>query len=183
MSNPAENWPALMSAAQNGDKAAYKRLLSEISTPLFRYISRRIFDKSQCEDLLQDILLAIHTARHTYRVTQPFDRWMYGIARHKTIDFIRKTSRHSKNELSSDALVETFSVPETNNPDSETKDLLTKALEKLPVKHRSVIVMTKIEGLSIAETAKKTGMSEVAVKVTAHRAIKKLKMILVENEV
>lgn len=171
----------MMQAAQNGDAALYAQLLTEISPPLKRFLKSRLFNDVALDDILQDILLAIHTARHTYRPEQPFAHWMYGIARHKLVDYFRRHGRKNAREVSGDDLV-TFIADTANTPEEALsyKDI-RQALRNLPEKQRRVVAMTKIEGYSMAETAAKLGMSETAVKVTAHRAYKKLKEWLIAD--
>jgi len=175
-----EQWSALMLAAQQGDGAAYKKLLTEITPPLKSFLRSRFFSRDHIDDIVQEILLAIHSARHTYRPEQPFRNWMYGVARHKMIDYMRKWGRQNANEINDDELV-TFLADKSNNPEEQlsAKDV-EQALAKLPHKQREVLLLTKVQGYSMAETAQKLGMTETAVKVTAHRAYKKMKEWLVE---
>ncbi len=172
---------ALMQAAQNGDAAAYAALLTTISPILKRFLKSRLFSDTALDDILQEILLAIHTARHTYRPEQPFAHWMFGIARHKLIDYFRRHGRKQSREVSGDDLV-TFMADTANTPEEALsyKDI-RQALRRLPDRQRKVVTLTKIEGYSMAETAAKLGMSETAVKVTAHRAYKKLKEWLIAD--
>lgn len=173
-------WSQLMVAAQKGDQAAYRRLLSEITPAMKAFLRTRFFSHEHAEDVVQEILLAIHTVRHTYRPEQPFRNWMYGVARHKMIDYLRKLGRQKANEISNDELV-TFLADKANNPEEALsgKDL-EEALLTLPEKQQKVLRLTKLEGYSMAEAAEKLGMSESAVKVTAHRAHKKMKEWLIE---
>jgi RNA polymerase sigma-70 factor (ECF subfamily) len=175
-----EQWSALMLAAQNGDGAAYKKLLTEITPPLKSFLRSRFFSRDHIDDIVQEILLAIHSARHTYRPEQPFRNWMYGVARHKMIDYMRKWGRQNANEINDDELV-TFLADKSNNPEEDlsAKDI-EQALAKLPEKQREVLLLTKVQGYSMAEAAAKLGMTETAVKVTAHRGYKKMKEWLVE---
>ena len=175
------HWPHLMEKAQQGDSAAYRQLLIEITPAIKRFLRARYFSPDHIEDISQEILLAIHGARHTFRPEQPFANWMYGIARHKMIDYLRRQVRQNANEISDDELV-TFLADETNNPEDALsgKDL-HMALEQLSDKQRRILLLTKVEGFSMAEVATKMRMSETAVKVTAHRGYKKLKEILIAD--
>ncbi|MEZ0226375.1 MAG: sigma-70 family RNA polymerase sigma factor [Alphaproteobacteria bacterium] len=170
----------LMVAAQKGDSRAYKQLLTDITPALKGFLRTRFFSPSHIDDIIQEVLLGIHTARHTYNPEQPFKNWMYGIARHKMIDYMRKLGRQNANEINDEEL-ETFLADKTNNPEEalSSKDV-EKALTKLPDKQRQILLLVKVEGYSMAETAKKLGMTETAVKVTAHRAYKKMKEWLIE---
>lgn len=175
----AQAWPALMQAAQNGDAVAYRQLLGEISPVIKRFLRSRLFSDTALDDLLQEILLAIHTARHTYRPEQPFQHWMFGIARHKLIDYFRKQGRLNAREVSGDDLVTFMSDPANTPEEALSYKDIHQALTQLPDKQRRVMVLTKIEGYSMAEAAAKLGMTETAVKVTAHRAYKRLKEWLI----
>lgn len=170
-----------MQEAQNGDSAAYKKLLTEISPVIRNFLKSRLFSTDQAEDLTQEILLALHTARHTYLPDQPFENWMFGIARHKLMDHFRRILRKNSHEIADDDLV-TFLADPANTPEERLsgKELLV-ILDRLPTRQRQVIVMTKMEGFSVAETAQKMDMSETAVKVTVHRGLKKLRGILVTH--
>ncbi len=174
-------WSVWMQEAQAGDKKSYNKLLSAITPALRRFVQGRIFNIDAIEDIVQEILMAIHKSRHTYRIDQPFERWMYGVARYKMIDYLRKMTRHTKKEILSDNF-ETFSELASNNNDEGilSRDL-SNALEQLPEKQQRIINMMKIDGFSITETAEKMEMSESAVKVAAHRGYKKMQDWLVKN--
>jgi len=172
-------WSGLMVAAQKGDAAAYRRLLNEMAPVIKKFLKTRLFNPDHIEDVAQEILLAVHDARHTYRPEQPFRNWMYGIARHKMLDYFRKQMRQSANEISDEEFV-TFLADPANNPEEALsgKDL-QGVLAKLPDRQKDILVMTKVEGHSMAEIASKLGMSEAAVKVAAHRGYKKLRELLI----
>ncbi len=175
-----EHWGALMLKAQGGDALAYKQLLQEIMPVLRRFLARRLFNKQNVEDTVQETLMAIHTVRHTYRPEQPFERWLYGVARHKVLDAMRRYYRRDINEIL-DETGETFSFLAANNKEEGDVEDLNKALAQLPRTQRKVITMAKIEGHSLSEVAKAMNMSETAVKVTVHRGLKNMKHWLVSN--
>ena len=176
----AQNWPDLMLRAQGGDAQAYKRLLREVTPFLRNFLMRRLFNKENVEDIVQEVLMAVHAVRHTYRPEQPFERWLYGIARHKVLDAMRRHYRRDVNEIL-DETGETFSFLVANKGDEGVVQDIHKALAQLPERQRKVITMAKIEGHSLAEVAKAMDMSEAAVKVTVHRAYKTMKLWLVNN--
>lgn len=170
-----EDWSRLMMQAQDGDAAAYRRLLSEIAPVLKAFLRPRLFSRDHVEDVSQEILLAIHTARHTYRPDQPFRHWMYGIARHKMLDHFRKTMRLNAHETNDETLVTFLAEPANNPEEALSAKELRQALDQLPDKQRRLVTMTKLEGYSLTEAAAKLGMTEGAAKVAAHRAHRKLK--------
>ena len=86
-------WTELMRSANSGDSAAYHRLLNVI-TPVLRATAQRGLARAgqptdQCEDIVQEILLAVHLKRHTWDPTAPFGPWLFAIARNKLIDSLR----------------------------------------------------------------------------------------------
>ncbi len=67
-----DEWPHLMALAQSGDQQAYTRLLKAL-VPVIRSLARRqIADDILLEDVVQDVLLAVHRVRHTYDPASPF---------------------------------------------------------------------------------------------------------------
>jgi RNA polymerase sigma-70 factor, ECF subfamily len=163
----------LLLSGMDGDEAAYRRFLSELSTHLRGFMRRRLSSlPGDVEDLVQEVLLAVHNGRHTYRAEEPLTAWVHAIARYKLTDFFRSRARHDAlNEPFDDAL-ELLAPPDLE-PAQARRDL-GKLLEQLPERQRLPIVHVKLEGLSVAETAELTGMSESAVKVGVHRGLRAL---------
>ena len=92
-----DEWTGLMRSAISGDSAAYHRLLKAV-TPVLRAAARRGLARAgqpvdQSEDIVQDILLAVHLKRHTWDVNAPFAPWLFAIARNKLIDALRRRGR------------------------------------------------------------------------------------------
>ena len=92
-----DEWTGLMRSAIAGDSAAYHRLLKAV-TPVLRAAARRGLARAgqpvdQSEDIVQDILLAVHLKRHTWDVNAPFAPWLFAIARNKLIDALRRRGR------------------------------------------------------------------------------------------
>jgi len=177
--NPA--WSNWMRAAQQGDKACYNKLLIAITPVLRRFVQGRIFNTDAIEDIVQEILLAIHKSRHTYNAEEPFERWMYGVARYKMIDYLRKMTRHTQKEVLTDNFETFLHIPSNSNREGVPAQDLKDALAQLPDKQRKIINMMKLDGYSVTETATEMKMSESAVKVAAHRGYKKMQDWLVKH--
>jgi RNA polymerase sigma-70 factor, ECF subfamily len=173
-----------MQEAQKGDSVQYELLLREISVVLKAFVLKRIGDAEIAEEILQEILLSIHKARHTFNPEKEFSPWMYAIARFRLIDYFRRWSRTTKKEVYDELLIEKMFMNESNAQESLSVEL-KDAVGELPEKQQEVIRLLKLQGLSVKETALKTGLSEGAVKVTAHRGYKvlrrKLKGMSYEN--
>ena len=164
---------ALFLRGLDGDAQAYRRFLQQLSAHLRAFVARRLFGwPDEVEDLVQECLLAMHNQRHTYQSDQPLTAWAHAIARYKLIDLLRaKSVREALHEPLDDEM-ELFADSATEASDARRD--VQGLLAELPDRHRLPIVHVKLEGLSVAETAKLTGMSESAVKVGIHRGLKAL---------
>ena len=164
-----------MAAAQEGDKSAYRELLQHISGMLRSYVSKRLSDKDSVEDVVQEIMMAVHKARHTYHAERPFEPWLFAIAHFKLQDHLRGYYKHGKNNESFEDYHASAESEEENVTFSDfTGESLNEALASLNDKQRSIIIKTRVEGYTNKEVAQQLNMSETAVKVAGHRALKKL---------
>ncbi|MEZ5606958.1 MAG: sigma-70 family RNA polymerase sigma factor [Burkholderiaceae bacterium] len=163
----------LFLAGLAGDELAYRRFLQELAGHLRGFLRRRLFGwPDDVEDLVQECLLAMHTKRHTYQADQPLTPWVHAIARYKLIDLLRaRGAREALHEPLSDE-APLFGAAE-NDALEARRDVLDM-LQSLPEKQRRSIECVKIDGLSVAETARLTGQSESAVKVGIHRGLRAL---------
>ena len=159
-----------MLAGLAGEAEPYRRLLDQLSGLLRAYYGRRAPPGVDTEDLVQETLIAVHTRRATYDPGQPFTAWAYAIARYKLIDALRRGRSHLKAPLEdADAL---FVAPAADAA-MAARDL-DRVLAGLPPRAQALIRDVKILGLSTREAAEKHGMTESAVKVAVHRALKSL---------
>ena len=158
-----------MLAALMGDAGAYRMLLSGLTRHLRSYFARRL-DSGAAEDAVQETLIAIHARRATYDPSLPFTAWVYGIARYKLIDEFRRAKRRPTVPLEDAG--ELFGHDEAQ--EAIARRDVTKLLDKLSPAKRALVKDIKLDGVSVAEAAQRTGLSESAVKVTVHRAIKSL---------
>jgi RNA polymerase sigma-70 factor (ECF subfamily) len=164
---------ALFLSGLKGNQADYGSFLRELGTHLRGFLRARLQRQpDELEDLLQEILLAVHNGRQTYQSDQPLTAWVFAIARYKLADFYRSRSRHDGLNDSIDDAEELFAEP-CLEPAQASRDL-DKLLEELPDKQRLPIRHVKLDGLSVAQTAQLTGLSESAVKIGVHRGLKAL---------
>ena len=164
-----------------GDALAYHACLKDLSAHLRAFLRRRLTRlPDEVEDLVQETLLAVHNQRHTYDAGQPLTAWVHAIARYKLVDLLRRRAvREALNNSLEDEL-EIFAASDTEAADARRD--IAKLLERLPDPQRLPIVHMKLEGLSVVETARMTGMSESAVKVGVHRGLKALAAMVREND-
>jgi len=168
-----ERLRSLMLQSLAGDAAAYRMFLDELTARLRSYLRRRLGGlPDEVEDLLQELLLAVHNKRHTYDPKQPLTSWVQAIAHYKLVDLLRRRSRSNALTDPLDEDDQVFAT--TANAATEAKYDVEKLLRGLPDRQRLPILYVKIEGASVTDTAVRTGMSESAVKVGIHRGLKAL---------
>lgn len=165
-----EQLSAWMVAGLDGDAACHAALLGAL-VPLLRvFFQRRLNDGGgDIEDLVQEVLIAVHTRRATYDRNRRFTAWLFAIARHKMIDHYRKTRRLTTIEGLDDIL-----VVEGFERASNAQIDIDRLLDTLPPKQARAIRRTKLDGLSTVEAARDAGIGESDVKVSVHRGLKAL---------
>lgn len=169
----------LMIAALGGDRAAYHAALAAIAVRVRRYVARRLDHSAlsgDVEDVVQNVLIAVHDRRDTYDPSRPFMPWVYGISRYKLLSHLR-SSRGRFSEVALGDFEETLVDDTTVDASPAAKHDTATMLGQLPSGQREVLMMTKIQGLSINEAAAATGLSAGAVKLRVHRAMKALKQL------
>jgi RNA polymerase sigma-70 factor (ECF subfamily) len=156
-----------------GDVSAYHAFLKDLSTHLRAFFRRRMYGlPDEVEDLVQESLLAVHNQRHTYDPGQPLTAWVHAIAKYKLVDLLR---RRANRDLRNDPLDDELDMLAHNDTEAAAAKLdVAKLLLRLPARQRLPIIHMKLEGMSVVEAARVTGMSESAVKVGVHRGLKAL---------
>jgi RNA polymerase sigma-70 factor (ECF subfamily) len=173
---------ALMRAAQNGNEGAYSRLMQEIQPIVCRIIKRQraTASGSDCEDLLQEVLLKVHAARQSYDSDRPFMPWLKTIVMNQTIDFLRKNRRQKVLASLSDDLATQVADDSAHNAFNryEAASTVRRLVSTLPFCQRSAIELLKLRELSLSEATILTGMSASALKDSIHRALVSLRVSL-----
>lgn len=166
-----------MAEAQRGDRSSYERLLNELLPFVRRVVRGRIGNRPAAEDIVQEVLLSIHLARHTYRPERPFGPWVRAITRNAVIDWLRRQGRQQRREvaLEGQELAGELAAPERVEPLSPS---VRRALEALPEANRQAVLLLKVEGLSVSEAARRVGISPGALKLRAHRGYRALRTLL-----
>lgn len=171
-----------MRKAIAGDEDAYRRLLSALAVAL-RQSLRRGFSgitaqPSEVEDVVQEVLLAIHLKRHTWDRSKPITPWMMAIARNKMIDGLRRKGRRT--EIPIDGMLEI--LEQGGHEDAIHAHDVSRVLSNLNDRNREIVQAITIDGHSAQEVAQKLGMTEVAVRVALHRSLKALAATYQETE-
>ncbi len=169
-----DKWAPAMRAALAGDELAYRRLLDEIGRSVSGMargaFSRARVGDADIEDVVQETLLAIHLKRHTWDGGPRVSPWVNAIARHKIIDAMRRRGVRRAEPIEDFEAV--LAAPEVEDP--HTRSDIERVMKTLAPRQRDIVTSISLEGQSISATAARLSMSEVAVRVALHRALKSL---------
>lgn len=164
-----------------GNAESYRKFLNETSQWLRKYLARKIFSEGDVEDVLQEILISIHKAKHTYDGNRRLMPWLAAIATYRIKDHLR--SHYAAKNNQKVVIDENFDIEDENyvtDGVSHSEDII-KAIERLKDKQKEIIKLMYFDDLSVKEVAAKLDLTESNVKVTAHRAYKILREKINEN--
>jgi RNA polymerase sigma-70 factor, ECF subfamily len=164
----------LMKRYQSGDVAAANALVDRLSGKLHLFFSTQMGSRAQADDMLQETWLRIHRARHTYRPGEPLLAWVYAIARRVRIDGYRRRRRIERREAAFESLDNMGSGGRQPHALPSFRELVAP----LPENQREILVMLKVNGLSIEEVARATSSTVGSVKQKVHRAYDRLRALL-----
>jgi RNA polymerase sigma-70 factor (ECF subfamily) len=168
-----------MAASQAGNAGAYDELLRLLASAARGVVGRRIGRVDWAEDVVQDVLLTVHRSRMTYDPARPFGPWFYAIVTSRLVDALRARRRRGTAEpFDEDALQGWSPARADTGPSDDVRLVLAQAVARLPRVQREVVSLLKYEDLSVRDVASRLGMSESAVKVTAHRGYAHLRQRL-----
>jgi RNA polymerase sigma-70 factor (ECF subfamily) len=167
---------ALMPLAQAGDHDAYASLLVLLTSSTRKFARARLGGVPWIDDVVQETLLTVHRALHTYDPARPFGPWFYAIASTRLIDVVRRERRVALREFSRDQAFD-VAAPSTGDDDIDV-EAIRSAVRSLPERQRDVIEGLKFRDESVRDVAGRTNMSVSAVKITAHRGYQTLRKLL-----
>ncbi|MBH0777511.1 sigma-70 family RNA polymerase sigma factor [Nocardia takedensis] len=181
MTNTGEELDLAVAAAAQGDRSALAQVLELIRPLVVRYCRARIgaAERGQlsADDVAQEVCLAVMTALPRYQDQgRPFMAFVYGIASHKVADAHRNAARNKAEAMAEvPDVISTDQGPEQRALESETSRQMNRLLATLPEKHREILILRLVMGLSAEETAVAVGSTAGAIRVAQHRALAKLK--------
>lgn len=177
----SEDLAAAMRAANRGDAAAYRRVLDGLASRLRGFVRRNLArigrGQEDCEDIVQETLLAVHLKRHTWDETQALEPWARAIAHHKFVDALRR--RGFQQHVPIEDYADSPELAVSAAPDQRASSDL---LALLPERQRRIVAAISIEGHSAREVGARLAMSEGAVRVALHRALRFLAEALRREE-
>jgi RNA polymerase sigma-70 factor (ECF subfamily) len=180
----------LMAQYCDGDAAAFRALYAQVAPRLHGYLVRMARDRALADDLLQLTFLKVHRARGAYvRGADPLP-WLYAIAHRTFLDEARRKKRavvgvaaeEHLPEVPAGITGETDAQRDEPRGDPELAKAALAALASLPPQQREAVVLTKLDGKSVAEAAEIAGTTPGAMKVRAHRGYVALRKALGGSE-
>jgi RNA polymerase sigma-70 factor (ECF subfamily) len=163
----------LVLRCQEGDRAAFERLVSRWQDRLWRHAWRMTGREEAASDAVQETWVAI--VRHIRRLEDPaaFPSWAYRICTSRCVDWVRREQRRrgAAQQMAHDALPE----PPRQASSADSHDAVRRAVARLTQHHRAVVSLHYGEGLGLAEIAAVLGIPEGTVKSRLHNAREKLR--------
>lgn len=170
-------WAAAMVRARQGDATGYQAFLSEVADELRGLTRRRLLraglNRDDAEDVLQEILLAIHTRHATWDAGKPLLPWIHAIARYKTVDAVRRHVRERGARV--DVPLDDFEAAPAPADDRPAFQAMYAALDRLPQRQQHVVRAVALGGASARAVAGELNTTEGAVRVMLHRTIASLR--------
>jgi RNA polymerase sigma-70 factor (ECF subfamily) len=164
--------------ALKGDQSAFAEIVDLYQDKLYHMANRMLNNRHEAEDVVQDTFLRVYKNLDRYDETMKFSTWIYRIATNLCIDRLRKrkpgfsldaeTSDHEGLDGYS-MLPSDERTPESETLLSETRQLIRGAIDTLPAKYKSVMVLRYLEDLSLQEVGDILGMPVTTVKTRVHR--------------
>jgi RNA polymerase sigma factor (sigma-70 family) len=168
------DWVTWMQAAMAGDAAAYRQFLVSAAPHVRAIVRSRCRSlgapESEAEDVVQEVLLTIHLKRGTWDQSRPIGPWVAAITRNKLIDVLRRRGRHISVPI--EDVIDDLPAEE-QVPDSSARDI-DRLMVHLKAQQREIVKSISLDGNSIRDTADRLHMTEGAVRVALHRALKAL---------
>ncbi len=176
----------LMLRVREGDQASFALLLNRYRSPVIHFLYRMVQNQGVAEELGQEVFLRVYKARESYEPTAKFTTWLFRIATHQALNWLRN-GKAEKGAESIDEPVEQGRARELADSGQTVEQRLLNearlgevraAVEALPAKQRSAVLMHKYEEMEYTQIAGALGCSESAVKSLLFRAYETLRLRL-----
>ena len=165
----------LMREYQSGRFEAFDEIYASIAPPLRRYLLSQVRDAAKADDLVQETLLQIHRARHTYDPSFPLTPWAMAIARHVWLMDRRTLSRRP---WAPDDVTEMDLPVRSEAASFADRDEVRRALRQVARPKRDAVIQHHLLGFSFKEIAERAGIAETAAKLRSSRGIAQLRALL-----
>lgn len=174
--NEPDEW--LMTQVANGQRGCVEPLLRRHAGPLLSFIRHLIGDAHRSEELFQEVFLAVWLKRTQYEVGRPFKPWLYGIALNRCrVEFRRRSAQLASLDGVPDPADRELS-PSDAVAASERAALISAAVQRLPERQRTVVMLRVWHGMAYAEIAAIMDTTEGTVRAHMHHALAALRKSL-----
>lgn len=145
----------LVEKTRQGDRLAYGELIARYQVQVYHFSRRLLGSTEGAQDITQDVFIKAFIALDTWRPDAAFAAWLLRIARNACLDVLRAQQRNPMVSLESQAelLVAHSPSVEEHAIHAQRLEQLEKALFKLSVEHREILILRDIEGFSYQEIA------------------------------
>ena len=173
----------LMLRVKEGDHASFDLLLEKYRSPVIHFLYRMVQDYGVSEELGQEVFLRVYRSRATYEPTAKFTTWLFRIATHMALNWLRDGKKEKGQERLDDdsGLTPTRDVADRRPSVEHTLvhqvrlDEVRRAVALLPEKQRAAVLMHKYEEMEYSQIAAVLSCSESAVKSLLFRAYETLR--------
>jgi RNA polymerase sigma-70 factor, ECF subfamily len=173
----------LMLRVREGDDTSFALLLERHRSPVVHFLYRMVQNQSVSEELAQEVFLRVYRSRATYEPTAKFTTWLFRIATHLALNWIRDGKKEKNQESLNEELLDGIERQVADQQPTVEQEMLyavklrevRQAIDLLPAKQRAAVMMHKYEELEYAQIARALGCSESAVKSLLFRAYETLR--------
>ena len=173
----------LMLRVREGDETSFALLLERHRVPVVHFLYRMVQNRPVSEELAQEVFLRVYRSRATYAPTAKFTTWLFRIATHLALNWIRDGKKEKGQESLNQELLDGVERQVADRQPTIEQEMLyavrlaevRRAIETLPEKQRAAVMMHKYEELDYAQIAKALRCSESAVKSLLFRAYETLR--------
>lgn len=164
--------------ARKGDQRAFAEIVELFKDKIFHLAFRMLNNRHEAEDVVQDTFLRVYKNLERYDENQKFSTWIYRIGTNLCIDRLRKrkpvysldAEMNEQEGIDGYALIPSDDrTPETELMLSETKEMIREAIDSLPAKYKSVMVLRYLNELSLQEISEVLDMPVTTIKTRVHR--------------
>ena len=168
----------LVRAGSAGEAHCFEELVRRYMKPIFNFAYRMIGNYAEADDVAQDVFVQVYRSLPTIRADLPFKPWLYTVARNRCLDVLKRKrpltfsaiEDSERGEGVLDRIADPDPLPDEMFERADLQRVLHEAIEKLPEKYRTVVILRYASGLTFAEIGEALALSENTVKTHFQRA-------------
>ncbi len=178
----------LIDHLHEGDETALAPLVEKYKRMVHRLAMQITKNHEDANDVMQETFIKVYQSIHTFRHEAAFETWVYRIAVNEALNFVKRRERRRESPLATmeesnfhpdvRQKYEMANDPQIQAEQAELQHWVTKAVNSLSPKHRIVVILHELEGLTHAEIASILNCSEGTVRSRLHYARKQLRSLL-----